>query len=119
MPISDGIGLRMLMWLVLTAVTVLFVLRYAATVKADPSESRVGFLPGDTESADAPMPPPLTGRHIAVLVFVTFTFAVMIFGIIPWSQIIGGADADPTPGSSAGASASSRPGSSWPRSSSA
>ena len=95
--ISDGIGLRLVMWAVLTAVTVLFVLRYAARVKADPSKSKVGFLPGDTEGADAPEPPPLTGRHIAVLIFVTFTFVVMIFGIIPWSQIIVGSDADPYP----------------------
>lgn len=93
--ISDGIGLRLIMWLVLTAVTVLYVLRYAAKVKSDPSSSRVGFLPGDQESAEAPVPPPLTGRHVAVLIWVTFTFAVMIFGIIPWSQIIGGVDADP------------------------
>ena len=96
-PISDGIGLRLIMWAVLTAVTVLFVLRYAAKVKADPAASRVGFLPGDTEATDAPVPPPLTGRHIAVLLWVTFTFVVMIFGIIPWSQIIGGVDADPYP----------------------
>lgn len=64
-------------------------------MKADPSKSRVGFLPGDTENVDAPVPPPVTGRHIAVLIFVTLTFAIMIFAIIPWSQIFGGIDADP------------------------
>lgn len=96
-PISDGIGLRLVMWVVLTAVTVLFVLRYAHKVKADPTASRVGFLPGDLDNADAPEPPPLTKRHIAVLIWVAFTFAVMIFGIIPWSQIVGGVDAEPYP----------------------
>lgn len=94
-PISDGIGLRLVMWAVLTAVTIVFVLRYARTVKADPASSRVGFLPGDLDHSDAAEPPPLTKRHIAVLLWVTFTFAVMIFGIIPWSQIIGGVDAEP------------------------
>ncbi len=96
-PISDGIGLRLIMWLVLTAVTVLFVLRYARKVKADPASSRVGFLPGDEDAHDAPLPPPLTRRQIAVLVWVVFTFVVMIFGIIPWSDIIKGSGSDPYP----------------------
>lgn len=91
--ISDGIGLRLVMWLVLTTVTVLYVLRYAGRVKSDPARSMVGFLPGDEDAHNAPEPPPLTRRHVLVLVWVAFTFVVMIFGIIPWSQIIDGPDA--------------------------
>jgi len=91
--ISDGIGLRLVMWLVLTTVTILYVLRYARRVKSDPDRSMVGFLPGDEDAHNAPEPPPLTRRHIWVLIWVTFTFAVMIFGIIPWSQIIEGPEA--------------------------
>lgn len=95
--ISDGIGLRLAMWVVLTAVTIAYVLRYAGRVRADPSRSRVGFLPGDTDAHNAPEPPPLTRRHVWVLIWVVLTFVVMIFGIIPWSQIINGSDADPYP----------------------
>ena len=92
--ISDGIGLRLAMWLVLTTVTVLYVIRYATRVKKDPSKSMVGFLPGDRDAQDEVEPPPLTRRQVGVLAWVTFSFVVMIFGVIPWSQIIDGPQAD-------------------------
>ena len=95
--IGDGIGLRAVMWLVLTAVTVAYVIRYATRVKRTPERSLVGFLPGDREAARAPEPPPMTTRQVLVLVWVTLTFVIMIFGIIPWSGIIAGPDADPYP----------------------
>lgn len=93
--IGDGIGLRLVMWVTLTAVTVAYVLRYAGRVHADGTRSMVGFLPGDLDAHDAPVPPPLTRRHVLVLVWVALTFAVMIFGIIPWSGIIEGPEAEP------------------------
>lgn len=97
--IGDGIGLRAVMWVVLTAVTVGYVLRYAGRVKRRPESSLVGFQPGDREAAEtggqATDAPPLTGRQVAVLVWVALTFVIMIFGIIPWSNIFAGPDADP------------------------
>ncbi|MEU8134758.1 YfcC family protein [Streptodolium elevatio] len=97
--LGDGIVLRLLMLVVLTAVTIAYVVRYAARVKADPSRSIVGFLPGDREQAEASAgtePEPLTGTHKIVLVAVTVTFVFMIFSIIPWAQVLTG-DADATP----------------------
>ncbi|MFI6586916.1 YfcC family protein [Embleya sp. NPDC050493] len=95
--LGDGIVLRLLMLIVLTTVTILYVVRYAHRVKADPSRSLVGFLPGDREAADAATtdsePPPLTRTHQVVLVAVTITFVFMIFSIIPWAQVLSG-DAD-------------------------
>ncbi|WP_436770826.1 YfcC family protein [Yinghuangia sp. YIM S09857] len=97
--LGDGIVLRLLMLIVLTAVTIAYVVRYASRVKADPSRSIVGFLPGDREqaatSADSE-PEPLTRTHKIVLVAVTLTFVFMIFSIIPWAQVLTG-DADATP----------------------
>ncbi|MYS80822.1 YfcC family protein [Embleya scabrispora] len=98
--LGDGIVLRLLMLIVLTTVTILYVVRYAHRVKADPSRSLVGFLPGDREKAEAAAtggePPPLTRIHRIVLVVVTITFVFMIFAIIPWAQVLSGdADADP------------------------
>ena len=63
--ISDGIGLRLAMWLVLTTVTVLYVIRYATRIKNDPSKSMVGFLPGDRDAQDEVEPPPLTRRQLS------------------------------------------------------
>ncbi|HRP27547.1 MAG TPA: hypothetical protein PLG77_03850, partial [Burkholderiaceae bacterium] len=41
--IGEGIGLRVLLWVVLTAMAIGWVLRYAAKVRADPSASLVGY----------------------------------------------------------------------------
>jgi uncharacterized ion transporter superfamily protein YfcC len=98
--LGDGIVLRLLMLIVLTAVTILYVVRYARRVKADPSRSFVGFLPGDREQAEPAAagnePEALTGTHKVVLVVVTITFVFMIFSIIPWAQVLTG-DAQATP----------------------
>ena len=47
--IGDGLPLRFAMWIVLTAIAIAYVLRYAAKVKANPQTSVVGFLPGDRD----------------------------------------------------------------------
>jgi uncharacterized ion transporter superfamily protein YfcC len=96
--IGDGIGLRLVMWIAFTVVAIAYVVRYARKVAADPSKSLVGFKPGDREQAievSAAEPPELTTRHKVVLAAVVFTFAFMIFSIIPWSGIFSGPDADP------------------------
>jgi uncharacterized ion transporter superfamily protein YfcC len=94
--IGDGIGFRFLMYVVLVPVAVFFVLRYARRVKADPSTSIVGPQEGDAEVAARGIGdvPPLTRRHKTVLAVVAFTFAFMIFAIVPWAQVINGPSAD-------------------------
>jgi uncharacterized ion transporter superfamily protein YfcC len=89
-PLGEGIGLRLLMYVVLTGLAVAYVLRYAARVKADPSRSLVGISDADAamqlpaNAADAPAM--LTGRQKAVLSVFGLTFALMIFSVIPWSD---------------------------------
>ncbi|GAA3164571.1 YfcC family protein [Blastococcus jejuensis] len=94
--IGDGIGFRFLMYVVLVPVGVLFVIRYARKVKADPASSRSGRAEGDEEIARAGIGEiqPLTGKHKAVLAIVAITFAFMIFSLVPWAQVIGGPDAE-------------------------
>ncbi|MFV8132245.1 YfcC family protein [Streptomyces syringium] len=95
--LGDGIVLRFVMWVVLTAVTIGYVVRYAHRVRADPGRSLVGFRPGDRElAAEAVEPPELTGLHKAVLAAVVLVFAFMIFSVIPWASALTG-DADATP----------------------
>ncbi|MCK8672270.1 YfcC family protein [Rhodococcus sp. HM1] len=101
--IGDGIVLRVLLWVVLTAVAVVFVVRYARRVQRDPSRSLVGF-DSETDSvtdidpgAAENEPPPdekLSGVQKSVLAITVFTFGLMIFAVIPWSAIFG---ADPGP----------------------
>jgi uncharacterized ion transporter superfamily protein YfcC len=86
--LGDGLVSRVIIYLVLTAVTIAYVLRYANRVKKDPSKSFVTPLPGDdemrTESAAAP--PEMTGRQKAVMWVFGLTFLLMIFSVIPWSD---------------------------------
>jgi uncharacterized ion transporter superfamily protein YfcC len=94
--IGDGIGFRLLMFVVLVPVAVLYVLRYARKVKSDPSKSLTTPQSGDTEIASRGIGsvPALTARHKTVLGIVGFTFAFMIFAIVPWAQVVNGPSAD-------------------------
>jgi len=95
--IGDGIGLRLLLWAVLTAMTVAWVLRYAVRVRRDASLS---LLAGETLEDDAAddskpaaahgAPPPLSGTQKAVLAITAAAFTLMIFSVIPWSAVLGG-----------------------------
>lgn len=97
--LGDGIGLRFLMWIVLTTVTVLYVIRYARRVQKDPAKSLCGFLPGDREqkaTGEEEAEPELTGLHKTVLVLLVLVFTFMIFSVVPWSSALTG-KADATP----------------------
>ncbi|UJP40517.1 YfcC family protein [Cellulomonas palmilytica] len=91
--IGDGIVLRVVLWVVLTAMAVAFVLRYAARVRRDPSTSLVGFAQpaSDDEEEASPVAPGtrLDRTQRWVLAITVATFALMIFSVIPWSSIFG------------------------------
>ena len=94
--IGEGIGLRFLMYVVLVPISIVFVLRYARRVKADPDRSRTGPQPGDDEIAAAGIGDvaDITTKQKIVLAIVGFTFAFMIFAIVPWAQVFNGPNAD-------------------------
>ncbi|MEA2026168.1 MAG: YfcC family protein, partial [Chloroflexota bacterium] len=77
--ISDGLLLRVLMWLVLVPVGILYVLWYAKRVEKDPTKSVVGLDPHDTadEVEDVPK---LDGRQKTILAIFLGTFVVMVYG---------------------------------------
>ena len=85
-PFTDGIGLRFFMLFAGWLTCVIFVMRYAARVKKDPSASIVAdrreeieakYGKGTTDTTDSK----LTGRQAAVLVIFALTFVVMIWGV--------------------------------------
>lgn len=101
--IGDGIGLRLVLWVVLTAMSVAWVLRYAARIKRDPSTSLVGWDDPDEDEASTgdvmaehlehehdDAPHRLTGTQRWVLAITILAFGLMIFSVIPWSSIFGG-----------------------------
>jgi uncharacterized ion transporter superfamily protein YfcC len=92
--IGEGIVLRLLLYVTLTAVAIAYVVRYATRVKRDPARSLVGFLPEDASAvAEQVAAPEMTPRRRTVLWLMAGTFAFMIFAIVPWAQVIDGPDA--------------------------
>jgi uncharacterized ion transporter superfamily protein YfcC len=84
--IGDGIVLRLGLWMILTAMVVGWVLRYAAKVRANPTASLVGFdeaVPENHAAADET----LSGTQKWVLAITVLAFGLMIFSVIPWSSI--------------------------------
>ena len=101
-PLGEGIGLRMLLWVILTAMSVGWVMRYAARIRKDPDASLVGWADPDAEDAsDTDLAAEhlehepegtdhtLTSTQKWVLVVTAFAFGLMIFSVIPWSSILG------------------------------
>ncbi|MGB6583313.1 MAG: YfcC family protein [Streptosporangiaceae bacterium] len=86
--LGDGIGLRLIMYAVFTALTVLYVLRYARRVKNDPARSMLPAVEGDQAPASGPAGPPgpMTGRQKTVLWIFGLTFGLMLFSVIPWGD---------------------------------
>jgi len=91
--IGDGIVLRLVLWVLITAMGIGFVLRYAARIRRDPGASLVGFdepgEPGAGAGAD-PADSTLSRTQKWVLVITGAAFGLMIFSVIPWSSILGG-----------------------------
>jgi uncharacterized ion transporter superfamily protein YfcC len=97
--IGDGMGLRWIGWAVLTTLTILYVVRYAERTRTQPDRSLVGFSPEDdelvkTEESAADLT--LTGRQKVILGITAFTFALLVFSVVPWDSIIDlGVEIDP------------------------
>ena len=86
---ADGLALRLGILAVCWVVTVAFVMRYAARVRADPakslvydkkSENEVHFLAATPDHSEAGAAT-FTGLHKIVLILFALTFGVMIWGV--------------------------------------
>jgi uncharacterized ion transporter superfamily protein YfcC len=89
--IDQGIVGRLVLLVVGTAIGIVFVMRYAAKVKADPSASLVYDMKADNEAhfqaASADTNDALTGGQRWALILFVLAFVVMIFGVIPWEDL--------------------------------
>jgi uncharacterized ion transporter superfamily protein YfcC len=84
--ITDGIGLRIAMWLVLVPTAIAYVLWYGSRVRRDASSSIMSST-ADEAVPDVVEVAPLTGRQQLVLGVFFAAFAVMIYGFVPWNDI--------------------------------
>lgn len=90
LSMGDGILLRLVLFVVLLAMGVVMVTRYAAKVKRDPKASCVAHLDdintrvdGDNAAAEVKM----TGRQKAALVVFGIMVLICVIGYIPWDAI--------------------------------
>lgn len=87
LPLFSGVGLRIILFVILWAVTSFFIMRYAKKVKTDPSQSAVADLEmADKESEDyidlnAQELAPFTKRHKWISIALLIGFATMIYGV--------------------------------------
>ena len=92
-PLSDGLGLRLVILVAGLALGIWFVLRYAERVRRDPSTSMVYDMKEDNErhfaaATDASTGTVvMTGTHKVVLALFGAAFAVMVYGVIPWEDL--------------------------------
>jgi uncharacterized ion transporter superfamily protein YfcC len=93
-PLSDGLGLRLVLLVVGLAAGIWFVLRYADRVRRDPTASIVYDMKEANErqfaaaaDGEADGTVVLTSRHKVVLALFGGAFLVMIYGVIPWEDL--------------------------------
>jgi uncharacterized ion transporter superfamily protein YfcC len=97
--IGDGILLRLLLWPVLTCISVFFVLRYANRTRrradaappagAGPAAGPDLVAAPDLAAAAPPEVPGLTRTQRRVLLIMGLAFGLMVFSVIPWSSLFG------------------------------
>jgi uncharacterized ion transporter superfamily protein YfcC len=86
--IEEGIVGRLVILVVGTIIGIVFVMRYAAKVKADPSASLAKDAPATASAAAASGDETtLSGRRAAALGLFALAFVVMIYGVIPWEDL--------------------------------
>lgn len=89
--VADGIVLRLIFFVVMVAMAIVFVYRYASRIEKDPTKSLVYhqrkedeefFLNNGVQDVDAK----LTGGQKASLVVFALTFVIMVISLIPWGD---------------------------------
>jgi uncharacterized ion transporter superfamily protein YfcC len=91
-PISEGLIGRLIILIVGVGIGIFFVLRYADRVKKDPSKSLVYSLKAENEArfraeSGGSAQVALTGKQKWILAVFALAFVVMIYGVIPWSDL--------------------------------
>lgn len=90
--LGDGLLLRVLMLVVLEAVAIIYVMRYAAKVHSDPQRSLVANQYAENQKRfsinwDDQDELALTGKRKIALVIFALTFLLMIYSVIPFNDL--------------------------------
>lgn len=85
--LGDGILLRLLMFVIFYLITCVFIMRYAAKVKADPSQSLLHDITFNDQFSKQPESLAFTKQHRLTMTVFFGAFALMIYGVVPWEDI--------------------------------
>jgi uncharacterized ion transporter superfamily protein YfcC len=91
--IEEGIVGRLVILIVGTAIGIVFVMRYAASIRAEPARSLVADRRSEletqfgTDHVESGSGAGMTGRQQAALALFALAFVVMIYGVIPWEDL--------------------------------
>lgn len=90
LPLFSGWPFRMVLWTALTFIAIVYVMRYAARVEADPSRSLLAGSPREPETPAAAATPTetLTWRRGAVLLSLVGGLVLLIVGVARWDWYI-------------------------------
>jgi uncharacterized ion transporter superfamily protein YfcC len=85
LPLFSGLEFRLILWAIMTVVTILFMARYAAKVRARPEAS----LMYELDRQRTPLEPTadqekFTGRHGAVLIVALLALVLLAIGALRW-----------------------------------
>lgn len=86
-PLFSGMGLRVIAFVVIVGVTILYTWSYAKKVLADPSRSLIGVLDEGAKD-ESPLDAPFTGRHKLILSFVGLCLAFFVYATIEFQWTI-------------------------------
>lgn len=87
LPLLSGMGMRFAVWVVVGIVSVVYVMRYAKKVRANPQLSLVASLEIEDAkegSFDFSKEPKLTIRHKLVLLTLICGFIAIVYGVYKW-----------------------------------
>ncbi|MFC2164814.1 YfcC family protein [Acidobacteriota bacterium] len=85
LPLFSGIAFRAVVWTIITTVTIIFMTRYAARVKAKPSISLMYELDKQQKSNDSQdIEERFTKKHIAVLLISVLALGALAVGAMRW-----------------------------------
>ena len=85
LPLFSGLKFRLILWVIMTSVTILFLTRYAARVKAKPTLSRMYDLDQKREALDTTEAVGrFTPKHWAVLLATILALVVLAVGAMRW-----------------------------------
>ena len=81
LPLNSGWQLRVVFFSVCMAITLAWILRYGARIKADPTNSVVHGIAAPDEMADFGEVPTLSGRHVGILAMCGLVFAGIMVAV--------------------------------------